>query len=279
MNMTPMDTTDDVAWSYPLGTAGDIVYEAGFDASQAYRPKSVAATSTFAAEVLAQRRSGAGLYSPSFTTPSMMTIEAIVKPGAYNDVSGGSLHYIIQTRPGTGRGYYLAHQQPDGSRGTDGSLVAAIGNPLTPLAGRPRIVGDHSDVDHWYYVAATYDLSGTNAVLNSWYADLTAGGPLVQSQNNFAFTEVISTLVGLTGTAGIGGFSRNTDLNMDGINDSQEFFNGALDNLTIYNTKLSAADVLHHYRSLTIVGVPEPASFALLGLGALVFAGLRRRSA
>lgn len=278
VNATPGDTSDDVPWSYPAGTAGDIIFEAGYDSSQAYRPKSVPATSTFAAEVLAQRRSGAGLYSPTFTTPSMMTIEAIVKPGAYNDVSGGSLHYIIQTRPGTGRGYYLAQQQPDGSRGTNGSLVAAIGNPLTPLAGRPRIVGDHSDQSHWYYVAATYDLSGANAVISSWFADLTAGGPLTQSQNNTVFTEAISTLVGLTGNAGIGLFSRNTDLNMDGINDAQEFFNGSLDNLTIFNKKLTAADILQSYRALTVPGVPEPASFALLGLGAVLACGPRRRS-
>lgn len=272
VNMTPGDTTDDVPWSYPAGDPNLIGYEAGFDGSQAYRPQSTVANSTFAAEILAQRRSGAGLYSPNFTTPTMLTVETVIKPGKYNDVAGGSLHYVLQTRPGQGRGYYLAQQEPDGSRGPAGSLVAAIGNPFTPLAGRPRIVGDHADGD-WYYVAATYDLSGTNAVVSSWFANLSQGGPLVQSQNGFVFGEGIGTgLVGANGLAGVGLFIRPGTTVL-----AQEFFNGAVDNLTIYNSKLSASDVLQHYRALTIPGVPEPGTLSLLVLGCGALATARRR--
>jgi hypothetical protein len=276
VNMTPADTTDDVPWSYPAGDVNLIGYNAGYDGagvSQAYKPQSVVANSTFAAEILAQRRSGAGLYAPSFTTPSMMTIETVIQPGAYNDVAGGSLHYVLQTRPGTGRGYYLAQQQPDGSRGVAGSLVAAIGDPLAPLASRPRIVGDHADTGDWYYVAATYDLSGSNAIVSAYYANLTTGGPLIQSQNSFAFTQVIGAgLVNATGLAGVGLFVR------PGANVlAQEFFNGAIDNLTVYESKLSAEAIAQHHRALTIVGVPEPTSLALAALGGAVFALTRRR--
>jgi hypothetical protein len=161
VNMTPMDATDDVPWSYPAGDVNLIGYEPGFDGagvSQAYRPQAIGSPSTFAAENTAQRRSGAGLYAPSFVTPAMMTVEGIFRPDRYEDAAG-NLRYVLQTRPGTPRGYYLAEQAPDASRGAGGSLVAAIGNPFTPAANRPRIVGDYSDQDHWYYVAVTYDMS------------------------------------------------------------------------------------------------------------------------
>ena len=273
-------------WSYAAGDVNLIRYEDGFDGpgvSQAYRPQEIMATSTFAAEVLAQRRSGAGLYLPSFTTPSMMTVEGVIKPDLYPETGGagqgGSLHYVFQTRPGTPRGYYLAQQAPDGSRGVGGTMTAAVGNPFTSFANRPRIVGDYADPEHWYYIAVTYDLSNTAApaVINSWYSDLTTGGPLIQSQTNYAAPENIGAgLVGATGLGGVGLFVRPATATLPIL--AQEFFAGWIDNLAIYGDKLTAAQVGRHYRALTIPGVPEPASAVLLAIGSLAVAACRRRA-
>lgn len=276
-DMVPMSGDETVVWTYPHGDASMIGFEPGFDGaggSQAFRPQSLPVTSADAAESLAQRRSGAAFYTP-FTTPTMMTVEAVLKPDAYTDTGLGP-HYVFQTRPGTGRGYYLSQLPPVGSRNTNGQLTTIVGSNFSE---RPSVLPDYSDQSHWYYVVATFDLSGTNAIVSASYADLTAGGPLTSSQTAYNFAATIGAgLVGTAGNAGVGAFSRNTDLDMDGINDGQEFFYGSIDNLAIYDKKLTPDQIALHHRALTVPGVPEPASFLLLGCGGFALGLLRRRA-
>jgi hypothetical protein len=275
-----------VPWSYPAGDVNAIGYEAGYDGagSQAMRPQSMGVTSTFAAEALAQRRSGAALYTDNFTTPTMLTVEAVVKADAYTE-SGGGPHYIFQTRPGAGRGYYLNQLAPAGSRNTNGRLATIVGSNFGENAS---VLPDYSDQSHWYYVVATFDLSGTNAVVNSWYQDLTAfqanpldpAGELKQSQSDYNFAATIGAgLVGANGYAGVGMFVRppNGTTQLETL--GQEFFYGAIDNLAIYNGKLTPGQVAQHSRALTVQGVPEPASLVLLACSGLAFALVRRRAA
>jgi hypothetical protein len=266
------DSGDEVDWSYPAGDVNAIGYEAGYDGagvSQAMRPQSTPVSSTFAGESLAQRRSGAGLYLPSFTTPSMMTIEGVLMPDPYVDTSGNP-HYVFQTRPGGGRGYYLAQIAPMGSRDVGGTLASIVGDSF---GERPAVVQDYVDPSHWYYVAVTFDLSGSNAVVDAFYADLTDGGPLTQSQDGYNFAATIgSGLVGANGLAGVGMFVRPGTTVL-----GQEFYFGAIDNLAIYGDKLTDDQVARNFRALTTAGVPEPASIALVCLGLGLF-GLRCRS-
>jgi hypothetical protein len=280
VNATPDDPSDDVPWSYPAGDVNNIGYEAGYDGagvSQAYRPSRTAnATSTFGAERVAQSRSGAGLYDPAFSSPALMTLEAVLKPDGYVDLAAGNqLQYVFQTRPGTPRGYYLAQQRPNSSRGL-GTLTGQVSSAtLGSDATRPHYVPDYAS--DWYYVAVTFDMSNPAGptVVNSWYANLTTGGPLTHSVNAFNIAGTLTGLVNTAGWAGVGMFV----FNLSGEAAGQEFFNGAIDNLTIYNRILSESEIGHHHLALTVVGVPEPASLFLLLLGGAAFARCRRYAA
>ena len=275
VNMTPMDPSDDVPWSYPAGDPNNIAYVAGYDGmSQAVRPSRTAnATSTFGAERVAQSRSAAAFYDPAFTTPSMMTLEAVLKPDAYLDSAAANFfQYVLQQRIGTGaRGYFLGQQRGDTSRDV-GSIASVVGGGILSDATRARSVPNYTAGD-WYYVAVTFDMSvaAGPTTINAWSANLTTGSPLTQTVvNNVTSTGNVSTLVGVGGPAGVLGFYA-------GANGIQEVFNGLVDNLTVYNLKLSAGQIARHHRALTVPGAPEPTSLVLLALAGVAVAGLRRR--
>jgi hypothetical protein len=282
VNMTPMDTADDVPWSHPAGDVNMIGFQPGLNggASQAYRPQSIPVTSTFAAEQLSQARSGAGLYAADFSTPAMLTLEAVVKPDVFDSVR--DFGYIAQTRPGASRGYFLAQMRPDASRGAGGSLSSVLtASSLTAFADRPRILKDYSDQSHWYYVAVTYDFSGGEtqpAVVSSWYADLTAGGPLTQSLNAVPFPNATTPqtlgagLVGNTGLLGVGLFVRPGATVL-----AQEFFRGSIDNLAVYTDKLTSQQIQGNLDALRVI--PEPSTCVLLVLTVIALLPARRRAA
>lgn len=260
---------DETPWSYSAGDVNNIGFEAGFEGagnSQAYRPeKNAAATSTFGEERVAQSRSGAGLVAQTFSTPARVTFEAIVRPDAWEDTAN-TLAYIAQTRPGSDRGYFLAQQADANPFGGDGTLSGIVGQSF---GDRPPIVDEYSAGD-WYYIAATYDGldAGPTAIGNAYYKNLTADGPLVHAVVDHAFS-VDGSLVGATGPLGIGLFAIGQP-----ADSAQEFFNGALENLAVYRTVLSANQIAQH-----AVGVPEPASLLLVGLsGSALMLLIRRRS-
>jgi hypothetical protein len=58
---------------------------------------------------------------------------------------------------------------------------------------------------------------------------------------------------------------------------SNRFFNGLIDEVAIYSTALTEAQIDTHYAAASDVGVPEPAALGLLATGITGLATLRRR--
>jgi hypothetical protein len=70
--------------------------------------------------------------------------------------------------------------------------------------------------------------------------------------------------------------SAELDIGRNPFAPSMELWNGTIDEAAIYGRVLSDAQVLAHYQAGITPVVPEPSTFALLGLGALGLIGYRR---
>jgi hypothetical protein len=276
-----------------FGQLTDITFEPGFDGTnQAYRPYNVDAT--------VNANSGAGLIADGFTVQSMMTIEAIVKPNTKAGTSGQN--YIFGGRPGPDRLYFLTQRAGLQTR-DNGRLLANIGNAFANPANEANIASPYVD-NNWYYIAATYDLSrpqAQGALVNGWVANLTTGGPLVQTVTDAVLTLTTpdppnASSVGLTNAFGVGNFPVIRTVQVPVLDDmgnpvlddmgnpvttperrlfGQEFFQGAIDNLAIYNTKFSSLEVGSNFARLS---VPEPGTFVLVTIAGLAFSIVRRRT-
>src|SRR5262249_27847609 len=62
---------------------------------------------------------------------------------------------------------------------------------------------------------------------------------------------------------------------------SEAFFVGGIDEVAFYKTALTQSQILSHYNAAQLAAVPEPASLAIWGIGAIgcAVAGYRRRRA
>lgn len=262
VNMTPGDPLDDVA-----GLPEDITFENGADGglSQAYRPSYVdAATSATAGAALA----GTNMQYPA----TGMTVEAIVKGDV--KASPSDVNYIVMARPGGDRGYLLVQDDEDLGRTAGGSFTTIFGNSF---GNRIETVEYEDTGADWYYLAATFDFTPAgSATVNTYYANLSAGGPLTQTGTDAALS-ADDAFENLVGNIGIGAFAvERTGDQTDGAEAVQEFFQGAIDNVALYGAALSASDIGAHYTALRI---PEPGSLVLLALGGLALCVKRRRSA
>lgn len=265
-NGTPDDTSDDTV---VMGTAGDIVFETGYNGKgQAYRPYYVDASQSATA--------GAGLTGSGFTSPNQFTIEAIVKADA--KTSPSAVNYIFQTRPGSDRGYYLMQDEDNLGRTSIGGLGSIIGNNF----GDAEVGQEYDTNGTWIYIAAAIDLTSNpgQAVADIYAVELpaswSAGDPvpvpaLVADDRTWG-TANPSALAGATGIFGIGNFA--IDRNGNTIAEaSQEWFQGAIDRVAIYDGLLGQSDL---QQSLSNFLVPEPTALGLMCLGGLFVAGRRR---
>ena len=243
-----------------MGTAGDVALEPGYNGvGRAYRPFYVDASMSSTA--------GAGLTGSGFTSPNQFTIEAFVK--ADQKTSGSAVNYIFQTRPGSDRGYYFVQDEDNAPGGASSGLGSIIGNNF----GDAEIPVGHSDDEHWIFIAATIDLTSNagQAVADIYAADVSAGGSLTQVATGRTWnTADPSTLAGATGIFGLGGFAIDRD--GDTVAEaSQEWFQGAIDYIAIYDGLLSRQDLESNLQAR--LSVPEPSAWVLFCVAA---AGLGR---
>ena len=200
--------------------------------------------------------------NPVSALGSTFSFEVIVKPDQAA-ITGGSfnLGYILSSRSAdnNSRGYFLVQGLPPA--GATSPLSSIIGggsslinaNTITPSA---LTVGD------WYYVAGSYTANGTtNVTWTNYYANLTAGGPLVTSGP-------------FTNSAGTYPMGAAREFGIGGRYDGQEAFPGFIDEVNLYSTALSSSDFQAHLTQLAVV--PEPSTVALLSLGLLSLARRRR---
>lgn len=237
------------------GTAGDIIFEAGYNGiGQAYRPFYVDPTQSSTA--------GAGLTGGGFTSPNQFTIETILKPDAKS--TGSAVNYIFQTRPGSDRGYYLVQDDPTSVGSIIGSSFGDYGEAATYDAG------------DWLYVAAVVDLTTTpgQASAQIYVANLTDGETVPTLALNKSWnTADPSSLAGATGIFGIGNFA--IDRGGDGEAEaSQEWFQGAIDYVSIHDTQLSSTDLENNLQARL---VPEPSISIFAGFAAALAFVRRRR--
>jgi hypothetical protein len=251
------------------GQLSDVIFEPGFFGGQAYRPYYInPAVSARAGAAL----TGAG---PDFASPTQFTIEAVVKAGVKTTAS--AVNYIFQTRPGSDRGYYLVQDESGLTRGDTLALGSIVGQAFGNIGHGELYNADTSEP--WIYIAAVIDLSPIGAAPNSepvtvsiYSANLSLGEATLTSfiKNDYVTND---TLEGLTGIFGVGSFA--VDRTGDGIPDfAQEFFQGAIDSVAIYSSLLDQATLQVHLDSL--LAVPEPTSFALLGIAGVLATGRRR---
>ena len=194
---------------------------------------------------------------------STFSFEIIIKADQASITGGASnLGYILSNRSAdnASRGYFLTQGQAP-LPATANPFSSTIGNGYNAantniITGSPLTVGD------WYYVAGSYTANGTtNVTWTNYYANLTAGGPLVTSGP-------------FTNSAGTYPMGAAREFGIGGRYDGQEAFPGFIDEVNLYSTALSSSDFQAHLTQLAVV--PEPSTVALLSLGLLSLARRRR---
>jgi len=197
------------------GNVANIAYLPGFDGNATvYRP-----------EYTGNATEGAGLQSTSNVSwADTLTVETIVRA----DGAGGN-QYIV-AGPGTtdgGRGYWL-YTQPTKFR-TAVSNTGGLNDASSDIA--------NFTPGHWYYVASTYTKDGGgNVTINSYIADL--------SNHETTLTHAVvndtrANPFGSSSKIGVGMFSGGP----------QEFFDGQLDEVAVYNNTLSQSTLQSHLDS------------------------------
>jgi len=206
-------------------------------------------------------RSGGGAYlrtSASFSLGDTVTVEGLFQPE--NLESGGEIGYGVSHHGYPDRAYFVTIDEQSG----DDSLATVIGDSFTAADNRQQIVNPFVP-GHWYYVANTYEFDGSDTIVNTYVADLTAGDMVLThvSQNVVASGSFVGS-----SRLGIGGFGSGLG----------EAWAGSLDEIAVYDRLLRADELQWHLNTLR--GVPEPSAALLLLIGAILagIAPLGRRA-
>ena len=190
-----------------LGMAG---FDSSSDAAQTHRGPGT------------DNAEGAYLRAESITLGNSVSYEILFSPLA-SEITGGqwNLGYIISTRTGNDRGYFLTQGGPLPSNGR--RIRSTIGNSHSD-ANTTTLLESFTP-GHWYYVAGSYTRGPGNVTWTNYIADLTLG------QTNL-------TTVGPFTNSGGSYPMGSTSLGIGGRWDAQESFSGLFDEVNFYNQAL-----------------------------------------
>ncbi|MCH2062263.1 MAG: LamG domain-containing protein [Roseibacillus sp.] len=178
---------------------------------------------------------GAYLHTPSVTLGRTVSYEVLFSP-VDSEISGGSwnLGYILSTRVGNERGYFLTQGGPLPSSGL--RIASTIGNSHSDP--NTNTVLESFTVGNWYYVAGSYTVGAGNVTWTNYVADLTAGETTLTAIG--PFTNVGGTYPLVSSELGVGGRW-----------DRQEAFSGFIDEVMFYDEALPQSVFQKHLGLLT----------------------------
>ncbi|NCY02447.1 MAG: hypothetical protein EBX36_05935, partial [Planctomycetia bacterium] len=159
--------------------------------------------------------------------PTAFTVEALVRPDLME--TGGSIGYAVMAGGAAtnNRGYFLVSQEGTASDST----ATIIGDSLSQADNVGQTIASFVP-GHWYYVANTYTVSGSQTTINSYVADLTLGQTAVtQSVAN----QVASGKPLTAAQMALGGYYASGT--------AQEAWSGSIDEVSIFGRVLTAAEV------------------------------------
>ncbi len=213
-----------LAWK---NTSDPVSYGPGIDAL------SRAATGEKVALDQSTGRGAAWYTTNAITLPEALTVECVLRPNRKPEVYSG---YIVGTRhpdDSDRRGYFLLIN-------TSGKFTLQVGNPAAVS------FSDELETNHWYYVVTTFDVTASGAttqtVINAYFADLTAGTPLVHALTNHTVSGFNARYSVNPSQIGIGCLWNRT---------AREYPSPAsIDEVAIYNSVFSAETIAGHLETL-----------------------------
>jgi hypothetical protein len=134
----------------------------------------------------------------------------------------------VFAKEGTGSGGRF-HLAVDTQSGNVVGAVSLNGSTYNINVDPTSVLGDDINTNTWYHMAFTFGTGGATLYIN---------GEAVWSNNNF-------TQIGSNRDFIIGGNNENGNNN----NQINEFFNGLIDEVTVFNQKLSAQSVANIYHA------------------------------
>ncbi|MFM7206772.1 MAG: polysaccharide lyase family 8 super-sandwich domain-containing protein [Planctomycetaceae bacterium] len=184
--------------------------------------------------------------------PTAFTVEALVRPDVVE--VGGSIGYAVMAggQATNNRGYFIVGQE-----GAAADTMSTIIGDSISQADNVGTTTPSFTPGHWYYVANTYTVSGSQTTISSYVADLTLGQTAVTQ----AVAGQVASGKPLTAAQmAIGGsFVSGT---------AQEAWSGSIDEVSLFGRVLTAAEV--QARLSSIYRQPDQVSWSAAASGTAV---------
>ncbi len=211
-----------------VGTSSRATSGAGFDVSSDAM-RSMQVTPEFRTNGAALRTNG------SLSMPASGTIEYLFKTVT---AECDNATYIVAASVASGnRRYYGVDRTGPGYKHVD----TAFGSTFSQIVPGSGVTYTE---DRWYYAAVTYEPNGaSNTLINSYVADLTTGDVAATRTIANLNTDAVPGAITIP-TLGLGCLGASTG--SSGVS----FYDGSVDQVSIYSTALSASEINDHVATI-----------------------------